>query len=645
MAETTLAEVNKKLSTGIKQVADNTAETNANIRKLVDHFTGLDNLEKDREARNKNKEHNLLKGLLGPSRANERAKSKAKSSGSGLDTFKNFFSGAGVMGLLGPANIGKTLLRLLPGALVVAMADEIVDNLLDGDQLKPKHREMLIRSLEFGGLGLIFGKKFGAIGLAVGALSKELEDPRYDPAMDKMKTALNDLKVALFGETVSVGPGDSYTKGGLLTGSLPWLITNVAEGISGITQIVTGSFLKDDWMEQLKSGNFDKMFDEQFKKDFGEAMAVLGGLALFMAPGGAFRLGLGILRGIVGSPFGKILMAAAAGGAAAKFGWEWLVEAAKDLGIIDAEMSEKLKDQSNNVGTAVTSGIALGGTAKALTPSNPKPPPGTELPDASKQTLRQKAAKLDKEVFDKIRKEVAEEMGLELNKAGQLIDPMSANKGYASKELGTEFAERLNKKLATSVVKKGGIRLTAAAIPFVGWLISLGLTAWDIYEFTQGRGLYYDLYTYLQSNPSAQESLEDLQKRMGLSALQMQTESGRKGGRGATDLMNSLNALRTRDPEAYARMYYKVQSQFTGKGYGKFDQMFKQLEKPSLASDFDYMNYNKPSATEPTVAIGSVQGDTTTVANTQPIIMGDYSTDDKSGGRGMHSTSPFGWGR
>lgn len=623
---TTLADLNNTLEI----VAGNTAATGSAVNKLLSKFGGGDQLEKSREA----KQSSVFKNL-GTFASRSTASSKGRGGSGGLfsgdlsNLFGGFTAGA-FAGLL-----GKTALRALPGILVATMADEIVDELLDpdGTKLNPKTREMVIRSLEFGGLALIFGKRFVPIGLAIGALSKELEDPKYDKSLESIKESLNKVKVALFGETIDT-PSGPVKKQGLLTNSLPFLLENVAIGMTGIAKIITGDILENDWWEQFKKGNFENIFDPELEKSWPQAIAVLGGMAVLMGAGGPFMRTLKFLAGFgIKSPIGRLLVLAAAGGAAAKFGFDRLTQYAAELGLIDEETANELRE--GGAGTAATvagTGAAIYGGYKVnkaisnrMGGGGPKP---DDLANAAEKDAKNKRLPkgITKDMADK-----ADKMGLKFNSAGQLVEKNTGQ--YVKKEVADKFAKELAKK---GLLKGLGVA-GAAAIPFIGWMIGAGIAVYEIYEFTQGRGIYYDLYKYLNTK-DREDILEDL---VGAES-RISTQKGRNLKGTVLSMISNLNRLREMDPDAYNTLYNAYKDRYFGKGISQFDSQFSKLPAPTV-NDASTGDTNETGSGD--INVGQI-GSNNQVTTVNPIAMMDIGTGDKFGINtrtpNLHSTSAVG---
>ena len=245
-----LAEVSNLLveqNTVLAIQADATANTNKNIKKLTDYFTGLDALEKTREA----------------SPAIEAPSAPGISEGQGnIDTSRfnigAMFTPAALLG------IAKTFaVRLLRGGLIVALADEIADAI--GGEFKGE----LERALVGFGIGSIFGVKFGLITGALGALLDEETLAQVTPIIEDIGKAIKDFAAEYL-------PSLETIQNGIVT------------GLEGLRNILTG--------------NISKVWEEG---QVTETLLLLGGLGAIFAPGKALAAAIVTSKlawtGIIGS--------------------------------------------------------------------------------------------------------------------------------------------------------------------------------------------------------------------------------------------------------------------------------------------------------------------------------------------------------
>lgn len=221
--------------------ADSTKNTEKELKKVSQYFTGLDALESRRD------QQAAASGV----RPTEPAMGTAGGTG-----FK--MPDLGIKDLLTPAGLlafakgfGK---RFLGGGLAFLLADEIATAVTDyiGDDT---FKEEIERGIGYGGLGFLFGRKLGMAGLAYGVLiDKETEE--------KLKPLLTDIKEALFGKD---------GEGGLLP-SLETIREFLVDGLEGVRDIITGDFKK-----AYDDGNIT------------EAFSLMGIFAALFAPGLALR--------------------------------------------------------------------------------------------------------------------------------------------------------------------------------------------------------------------------------------------------------------------------------------------------------------------------------------------------------------------
>lgn len=225
--------------------ADSTKNTEKEIKKVSQYFTGLDALEKRRDQQ------------AAASGVKPTEKVMGTKSGTGFKMpdigLGGLFTTAGLASFA--TRFGK---RLLGGGLAVIFADEIATAITDyfGDDT---FKDEIERGLTYGGLGFLFGKKLGIAGLAYGVLiDKETEE--------KLGPIITDIKEALFGKN---------GEGGLLP-SLETIREFLVDGLEGVRDILTGDFKK-----AYDDGNLT------------EAFTLMGAFAALFAPGLALRVAIG----------------------------------------------------------------------------------------------------------------------------------------------------------------------------------------------------------------------------------------------------------------------------------------------------------------------------------------------------------------
>lgn len=253
----TLADINKSLE---DQQAGNEAQTRV-LKRLDRRFDKFfqelreaesESLEADIEGRNQAQEAQR-KDNVSTARGGE-------SKGFSLP-FLGGLTGAGMMGAL--SGIGGALLkRGIPGLIITMLADEIADFVFDNvDGVSKDMRDMVERSLSIGGLGLIFGVKFAAIGAVLGAV---LTDDNIEK-MNKIGDSFGVLSTKFFKmfniELPSIGD--------ILTS----ITTTVGSALDGIDALLQGDF--DGFLAEIDS----------------VAIAMAGLFTLF-APGKAISLAL-----------------------------------------------------------------------------------------------------------------------------------------------------------------------------------------------------------------------------------------------------------------------------------------------------------------------------------------------------------------
>jgi hypothetical protein len=167
-------------------------------------------------------------------------------------------------------------------------------------------------------------------------------------------------------------------------------------------------------------------------------------------------------------------------------------------------------------------------------------------------------------------------------------------------------------------------------------MIGAGVAAYEIYEFTQGRGLYYDVYKYLNTKDN-EDILNDLTGR----ESKLTSQSGRNLKGTISGVMSDLKALSMQDPEMYGAVYSSYKNKYFGKGITGFDSAFSKLPAPSVVTSTTDDAYNSQMNGTGDVNIGQV-GSNTSVQQVNPLALMDIGTGDgwNTNRRGLHSTSP-----
>lgn len=254
----TLADINKSLE---DQQAGNEAQTRV-LKRLDRRFDKFfqelreaesESLEADIEGRNQAQEAQR-KDNVSTARGGE-------SKGFALPFLAGRLSGAGMMGAL--AGIGSALLkRGIPGLIITMLADEIADFVFENvDGVSKNMRDVVERSLSIGGLGLIFGAKFAAIGAVLGAVLDENNIKK----LNKIGDSFGVLSTKFFK---------------MFDMQLP----SIEEILTSITTTV-GSAL--DGIDALLQGDFDG-----FLAEIDSVAIAMAGLFTLFAPGKAISLAL-----------------------------------------------------------------------------------------------------------------------------------------------------------------------------------------------------------------------------------------------------------------------------------------------------------------------------------------------------------------
>ena len=225
--------------------ADAITNTNKNIKKLTDYFTGLDALEKRREA---------SPAIEAPS---------APGVDEGRSDMSRFSIGAmfSPVALLG---IAKTFLkRLLGGGLLVALANDIAK------AIGGEYQGEIERAITGAGIGTIFGKRFMVLGAAIGAILDKETIAKIEPILTDITRELKKL-------------ADEYLP------SLETIQNGLVKGLEGLRNIVTGEPMKV-WEEGKVT----------------ETLVLLGAIGAIFAPGKALAAAIGTTKlawaGIVGT--------------------------------------------------------------------------------------------------------------------------------------------------------------------------------------------------------------------------------------------------------------------------------------------------------------------------------------------------------
>ena len=278
----TLADLNKTLQEqqgSLEIIAQNTEKTSG---ALVDFLAAQEkNRFKDLEEKREMKKTLAERMAAGAQRGVEATKDATTSAFASL---KNFVPGFATG--LGASMLPGLLRRGLPSALGILFADEIAEYLVGPDgsaQLK----KQIENAVTGGSIGLLFGKKFGVIGTAVGYLSG---DEEFMSQFDRMTTNIYNLAEKLgLGKFFNADSMAAFAQG--FTGKL----TN---GVGAIADLLEGDF-------------------KGFLEDIDDALVTLGTLALLISPKKTIRGGARTLRGMLrafknAGPIGKTIFAVAA---------------------------------------------------------------------------------------------------------------------------------------------------------------------------------------------------------------------------------------------------------------------------------------------------------------------------------------------
>jgi hypothetical protein len=291
----TLAAVNDTLL----EVSQNTEKTSKGISAFVKYLEEKkrDELEAEREA--KAARTKML------SQSSSSSSSKSKTGGSFLDKLSpaGLLGAGGLLGL--GANVGKALLRRLPALGLIGFADEIADAIL-GDDFPKDFKDTVSRGITGAGLGMLLGRRFIPIFTALGLL-----------ATDENKKLLKDIGVNAkekwdkFAENLEP-----------VLGFLP--------SFDNIVKFIGGSVTKG--LTAIKGFTESGFDSEEFKKNWGSAVGLLGSVAFLLMPG-KFMRALKFLAKFAFSK--KKLVATLAALAAGTFAVDKMFDGDGNLGVDD----------------------------------------------------------------------------------------------------------------------------------------------------------------------------------------------------------------------------------------------------------------------------------------------------------------------
>jgi len=247
----TLAAVNDTLL----QVSQNTEKTSKGISAFVKYLEDKkrDELEAEREAKAARTK------MLSQSSS---ASSESEDSKSFLDKFSpgTLLAGGGLLGL--GARVGKSVLRKLPGLGAIAYADEIADAIL-GDDFPKDFKDTVSRGIKGAGFGMLLGRRFIPIFTALGLLAteenKDILKDIGENAKEKWDKFAKDLEPIL--------------------GFLP--------SLDNILKFIGSSATKG--LKAIRGFTESGFDNEEFKKNWGSAVGLLGSVAFLLMPGKFMR--------------------------------------------------------------------------------------------------------------------------------------------------------------------------------------------------------------------------------------------------------------------------------------------------------------------------------------------------------------------
>ena len=248
----TLAAVNNTLL----EVSQNTEKTSKGISAFVKYLEEKKRGELEAEREAKAARTKML------SQSSSSSSSKSKSGGSFLDKLSpGALLGAG--GLLGlGSRVGGAVLRKLPGLGLIGFSDEIADAIL-GDDFPKDFKDTVSRGIKGAGFGMLLGRRFIPIFTALGLL-----------ATKENKDLLKDI-----GENAKE-KWDKFAKNlEPILGFLP--------SFDNIVKFIGGSVTKG--LTAIKGFTESGFDSEEFKKNWGSAVGLLGSVAFLLMPGKFIR--------------------------------------------------------------------------------------------------------------------------------------------------------------------------------------------------------------------------------------------------------------------------------------------------------------------------------------------------------------------
>lgn len=271
----TLADINSTLQEQnkfLESVQQNTEENKDSVQRLVERLTGINQEEKELEAKRKAKPK--PQKPAGPSTL---AKLGGITGIPGLAGIGGLVAGGGLIGALfkGLGKVGKGGILALVGTALASA----VGNYIESEDGNKELADAARRAIQVGSIASLFGFRFGLIGAAVAAI------------LDEESIA----KIKEIGETIS--------------GKLPYLGTLFEDmgiyvpTLSDVTQTVNDSL---DGVIGLMEGDMTK-----FSENLGEIAQVVGTLLIVFGKGkfklfGAALTGIGTAMDYAGEQFGPI---------------------------------------------------------------------------------------------------------------------------------------------------------------------------------------------------------------------------------------------------------------------------------------------------------------------------------------------------
>jgi len=281
MTATTLSDINDTLQEQngtLSQLSSNIGSFITRINKL-ESGKRLDDLEADRESKKIGFGTSVSKVFSRTMAAGKGAVGKMSMPSLGFGKLASLGGIAGAAAALGKG----LLMRGVPAVALGLLAQEIADY-VESETGSKELADAAFRSTKLGAIGLLFGKRFGIIGAAIGAVLTKENQKLLSDIGENARARLKEMGIE---------------------------IPTMPEMLEGVTTTINGALTG---INKALKGEMPSL--DEFKN----VALALGGLAAILAPGATFRMLLKGLSGLAGTAakmlglgFGKAGAAAAAG--------------------------------------------------------------------------------------------------------------------------------------------------------------------------------------------------------------------------------------------------------------------------------------------------------------------------------------------